>query len=145
MPLILIYLYINSYCFDNSVDAIALCQDLLTTITSEDDKGTSNIHTYAIREIVLLEFGIHLNKVKTKKKDKTIRKLLSGNTTNPPTQVGGLVVIPLNKTNCALGSNPNSGSNPRRDVAAPRPPIRVGGLVVIPLNKTNAALGSNPP
>jgi hypothetical protein len=31
-------------------------------------KGTTNIHTYAIREILLLDFGIHLNKVGTRSK-----------------------------------------------------------------------------
>ena len=39
--------------------------------------------------------------------------MLSGKTTNPPTRVGGLVVLPLNKTNSALGSNPRNRASVR--------------------------------
>ena len=55
-----------SYCFDNSVDVIGLCQNLLTTISREADKCTMDIHTYAIKEIKLADFGILLNKVGTR-------------------------------------------------------------------------------
>jgi hypothetical protein len=35
-----------------------------------------------------------------------VRYLLRGKTTNPPTRVGGLVVLPLIKAKQSLGSNP---------------------------------------
>jgi hypothetical protein len=49
------------------------------TISCEDDEVTTNIHTYAIREIVLSDFGTHLNQVGTRSKGQN-------HTATPPEQ-----------------------------------------------------------
>ena len=45
-----------------------MCQDLLTNICREDDKGTNNIHTYAIKDILLSDLGTRVDKVGTRSK-----------------------------------------------------------------------------
>ena len=42
-----------SYCFDNSVDAIGLCENLLTTIHCEAEKCTTNTRIYDLIDITL--------------------------------------------------------------------------------------------
>jgi hypothetical protein len=63
-----------SYCFDYSVDATGLCQDLLKHIVSETEKCIKTAHNYAIKDIKLANFGIRLNQVQTRSKNKKLQQ-----------------------------------------------------------------------